>query len=251
MSIVPPSVLCRILVKEEEFVDRLIIIIRGSIQKIKFGTLDNQCIFHLLISILDYPYGSLTSGSVYGSSFLIVPQFATYSLFSLTDGLAVSLSQSDYMSVISLGNEVESDRKDISLFISSLNVEAPMGDALYDMPRKPQTIKQVPTNLIEYAERVEAIRDQYMISAEWYQVSIRVLEALFDNRREQSCASHICKTILEEMKLDGVKLFITKSNEDMEQIVHFYKSLVRCSVWKERTSRSIFGILCKETILFL
>ena len=210
--------------------DRLIIIIRGSIQKIKFGTLDNQCIFHLLISILDYPYGSLTSGSVYGSSFLIVPQFATYSLFSLTDGLAVSLSQSDYMSVISLGNEVESDRKDISLFISSLNVEAPMGDALYDMPRKPQTIKQVPTNLIEY---------------------IRVLEALFDNRREQSCASHVCKTILEEMKLDGVKLFITKSNEDMEQIVHFYKSLVRCSVWKERTSRSIFGILCKETISFL
>lgn len=250
MSIVQTSVLCSILIKEEEFVDRLIIIIRGTIQKIKFGTLDNQCIFRFLISILDYPYGSLTSGSVYGSSFLIVPQFATYSLFSLTDGLAVSLSQSDYMSVISLGNEAESDRKDISLFISSLNVETPMGDALYDMPRKPQTIKQVPTNLIEYAERVEAIRDQYMISAEWYQVSIHVLDALFDNRREQSCASHVCKTILEEMKLDGVKLFITKGNEDMEQIVHCYESLVRCSVWKERTSRSIFEIPCKGTISF-
>lgn len=137
----------------------------------------------------------------------------------MTDGFAVSLSQSDYMSVISLGSEAPSDHKDLSLYISSLNVETPAGDALYDIPRRPETIKQDPLNLSEYAERVEAIRDQYMISAEWYQVCIRVLDALFDNRREQSCASHVCQTILEEMKLDGVKLFIPQGNEDLKPVV--------------------------------
>lgn len=131
----------------------------------------------------------------------------------------MSLSQSDYMSVISLGNEIENDHKDISLFISSLNVETPVGDALYDIPRKPQAIKHSSTNLAEYAERVEAIRDQYLISAEWYQVCIRVLEVLFENRREQTCSSHVCQEILDSMKLDGVKLFLTQSNEELKLIV--------------------------------
>ena len=43
MSGLDQSVYCRILIKEEEFVDRLIIVIQGEIQKIKFGTLDNNC----------------------------------------------------------------------------------------------------------------------------------------------------------------------------------------------------------------
>lgn len=44
----------------------------------------------------------LVPGAVYGASNLLIPQFATYSLFSLSNGFLLSLSQSDYMSVISL-----------------------------------------------------------------------------------------------------------------------------------------------------
>ena len=44
----------------------------------------------------------LVPGAVYGASNLLIPQFATYYLFSLSHGFLLSLSQSDYMSVISL-----------------------------------------------------------------------------------------------------------------------------------------------------
>ena len=53
-------------------------------------------------SFIDYPYGVFINGSTYGSSHLITPQPATYSLFSITAGSYLFLSQSDYMSIMSL-----------------------------------------------------------------------------------------------------------------------------------------------------
>ena len=52
--------------------------------------------------IIDYPYGTFINGSTFGASHLITSQPATYSLFSVTAGFYLYLSQSDYMSIISL-----------------------------------------------------------------------------------------------------------------------------------------------------
>ena len=161
----------------------------------------------------------MTSGSVYGASFLVVPQFATNSLFSLTDGLAASLSQSDYMSVISLGSESQIIQKDISQFISSLNVEHLVGDALYDIPKRPLTALQQSANLIMYAEQIEALHDHFLSISAHYQSSLVILNSLFEKQEDKSCADHVCSIIMSECKLDGIRLFLNQGNEELIQIV--------------------------------
>lgn len=78
------------------------IVLSGKIQKIKYGYMDKKCFIVHDNSFIDYPYGVFINGSTYGSSHLITPQPATYSLFSITAGSYLLLSQSDYMSIMSL-----------------------------------------------------------------------------------------------------------------------------------------------------
>lgn len=94
--------LYRILINEEHFQHSMIILVSGKVQRFKFSTLDSKRSFFSASFNIDYPYGLLTTGSVFGESNLLIPSYATSSLFSLTDGMYLRLTQENYMSIISL-----------------------------------------------------------------------------------------------------------------------------------------------------
>ena len=80
----------------------MIIFIDGKVQRFILSTIDSKRSFFSSYFIIDYPYGVLTAGSVFGEGNLLVPAYATSSLFSLTCGMYLRLTQEDYMSILSL-----------------------------------------------------------------------------------------------------------------------------------------------------
>ncbi|KAK8827529.1 hypothetical protein WA538_003488 [Blastocystis sp. DL] len=116
----------RVLVKEDEPQDSMLLIVEGDIQKIKFSGTDAHY----------YSYGVLHPGSVFGEDNLVTPAYATCSLFSITSGFMLRLNQDSYMSVISLGEETTKEEVESSGVYSSLLAAKPLEagtDALYDV----------------------------------------------------------------------------------------------------------------------
>lgn len=94
--------LFRILINEKQFQDSMIIFIDGKVQRFILSAIDSKRSYFSSYFIIDYPYGVLTTGSVFGEGNLLVPAYATSSLFSLTCGMYLRLTQEDYMSILSL-----------------------------------------------------------------------------------------------------------------------------------------------------
>lgn len=176
----------------------------------------------------------LSAGSVEGAANLVIPQFATASLFSLSDGLLLSLSQSDYMSVISLvpsssllhsQGEDSQPSVDLSAVMSSLNVPAtlpPTSDPLYDShaavsPELPQPVPS--SSLAVYGEEMERLHDLFLDSPGPYYRIQRIVDGLFTSGLPEPRADRFCSALQEELQLAGVSLFLVRGNLEYVQIV--------------------------------
>ena len=177
----------------------------------------------------------LSAGSVEGAANLVIPQFATSSLFSLSDGLLLSLSQSDYMSIISLvpsssllhsQGEDSQPSVDLSAVMSSLNVPValpPSSDPLYDShaalsPELPQPAV--------YGEEMERLHDLFLDSPGPYYRIQRIIDGLFTSGLPERQTDRFCNTLQEELQLAGVSLFLVQNNLE-------YVHIVRVSCWHE------------------
>lgn len=92
----------RIIVKQDQQMDYLLIVLSGTVQLFKFSCIDHHRSLSSIMCYIDHPYGILSSGSSYGATNLLSPQLSTCSLFTTSSGFYLSLSQSDYMSILSL-----------------------------------------------------------------------------------------------------------------------------------------------------
>lgn len=183
----------------------------------------------------------LSAGSVEGAANLVIPQFATSSLFSLSDGLLLSLSQSDYMSIISLvpsssllhsQGEDSQPSVDLSTVMSSLNVPVALpstSDPLYDShaalsPELPQPAAS--SSLAVYGEEMERLHDLFLDSPGPYYRIQRIIDGLFTSGLPERQTDRFCNTLQEELQLAGVSLFLVQNNLE-------YVQIVRVSCWHE------------------
>lgn len=110
--------LCRILVKEGERVDYLVVFLEGQVEKMRLSKLytpachlSQKCMqmrsFHSFFTpalhhSIDCFYGLLSSGCVFGDRMLHSPGPSAFSLFAMEEGSALLLSRKDYLAIISL-----------------------------------------------------------------------------------------------------------------------------------------------------
>lgn len=176
----------------------------------------------------------LSAGSIEGASNLVIPQFSTSSLFSLSDGLLLSLSQSDYMSIISLvaasstshsqGEDLQPS-VDLPTVMSSLNAPntlPPSSDPLYDRyaaisPELPQA--SASSSFAAYGEEMERLHDLFLDNPSTYYRIQCIIDDLFVSGLPEPRADRFCSALQKELQLAGVSLFLMYDNLNCVEIV--------------------------------